>query len=75
MARLRGESEEAILAAAACVRPEPSKGSSAGAGFYFIGEALRRNGDRRARRYLRKAIAEAPLSPRAWLRYLQSLLL
>jgi len=44
-------------------------------GLYFIGEGLRRNRDPRARSYLRRALAAWPLSPRAWIRYLQSLLL
>jgi glycosyltransferase involved in cell wall biosynthesis len=72
-ARMRGEPEDAILAEAATVARVPSKASPA-PGLYFIGEALRRNGDRRARKYLRQAIAARPLSPRAWLRYAQSLL-
>jgi hypothetical protein len=42
---------------------------------YFIGEALRRNRDPRARRYLRSAIATWPLAPRAWVRMIQSLLI
>jgi glycosyltransferase involved in cell wall biosynthesis len=74
-ARLRGDSEETILAEAASIRPGPSRPSDSAGGFYFIGETLRRNGDRRARRYLRRALAAAPLSPRTWLRYLQSVLL
>jgi hypothetical protein len=41
-------------------------------GYYFIGEALRRRGDRRARRYLTQAIRQAPASPRAYVRWLQS---
>jgi len=41
-------------------------------GYYFIGEALRRRGDRRARRYLTQAMCQAPASPRAYVRWLQS---
>ncbi|HEX6085689.1 MAG TPA: glycosyltransferase [Thermoanaerobaculia bacterium] len=72
--RQRGRSEEAILAAAAAVRPVRAGASRRrhAAGLYFIGEALRRNGDPRARRYLRESLAAWPLSPRAWLRFLQS---
>lgn len=75
-ARQRGESEEGILARAATItrvsgRPIASRGN----GLYFIGEALRRNGDRRARRYLRLSIAAWPWSMRAWIRYFQSLVL
>ena len=72
--RQRGQSDETVLAEAAQV--EPVRGTASrrtrAAGLYFIGEALRRNGDPRARRYLREAIAAWPLSPRAWLRLLQS---
>jgi glycosyltransferase involved in cell wall biosynthesis len=75
-ARHRGESEAAIVARAAAVRRVSRKAaSSRGNGLYFIGEALRRNGDRRARRYLRQSLAARPLSVRAWVRYLQSLVL
>jgi len=72
-ARLRGESDAAIVAQAASIRPprRPSRYRRAG-GFYFIGEALRQNGDARARRYFREAIAASPLYWRAWLRYAQS---
>jgi glycosyltransferase involved in cell wall biosynthesis len=75
-ARQRGESDASILARAAAItrvsrRPIAIRGN----GLYFIGEALRRNGDRRARRYLRQAIAAWPLSMRAWIRYFQSLVL
>jgi len=75
-ARQRGESEAGILERAAAVRRVPRKAvSSRGNGLYFIGEALRRNGDRRARRYLRQSIAAWPFSVRAWVRYVQSLVL
>jgi hypothetical protein len=74
-ARRRGETDDAIVAAAAEVRPVRGGASrrTRAAGLYFIGEALRRNGDVRARRYLVRALAAWPLSPRAWLRLLQSL--
>jgi glycosyltransferase involved in cell wall biosynthesis len=72
-ARLRGGGDAAIVARAAAIRPrrDASRYRRA-AGFYFIGEALRRNGDIRARRYFRHAIATSPLYWRAWLRYAQS---
>jgi GT2 family glycosyltransferase len=74
-ARLRGESDDAIVAEAAAIRPVQSRGWCRRArGLYFIGEALRRNGDGRARKYLAASIRACPLSPRAWLRYLQALL-
>jgi len=74
-ARSRGESEEDILAEAARIGPSPRQTKSSRArGLYFIGEALRRNGDVRARRYLGQAIAASPFDVRAWIRYAQSLL-
>lgn len=73
-ARHRSAAEEPFLAAAAKIGRSTAKRNPA-PGLYFIGEALRRNRDPRARRYLREAIAAAPLSPRAWLRLLQSFIL
>jgi glycosyltransferase involved in cell wall biosynthesis len=74
LARLRGESEASILEEAARIDPVRSRSQRARTdGYYFIGEALRRNGDVRARRYLRQSIAAWPFSIRAWIRYLQSL--
>lgn len=70
-ARQRGEPEEAILAAARAIGKTTGSANPA-PGLYFIGEALRRNGDPRARRYFREAIAASPLSLRAWLRLMQS---
>ncbi len=73
-ARVRGESEEAILARAAAIGKAQRPKSAQGAGFYFIGEALRRAGNTRAaRRYLRQAVAAQPFLLRAWIRWLQSL--
>jgi len=75
-ARQRGESEAAILASAAAMSLAPSRAlSRRGNGLYFIGEALRRNGDRRARRYLLRSIGAWPFSIRAWIRLGQSLVL
>jgi hypothetical protein len=71
-ARLRGAPEDAILAEAAVIGRVRKK-TSPGPGLYLIGEALRRNGDPRARAYLRGAIAAQPLSLRAWIRWVQSL--
>ena len=74
LARLRSASEEAILEEAARLQPVRKRSRRARAGgLYFIGEALRRNGDVRARRYLREALTAWPFSIRSWLRYLQSL--
>jgi glycosyltransferase involved in cell wall biosynthesis len=75
-ARQRGEPEVGILERAAAVRRVSRKAvSSRGNGLYFIGEALRRNRDARARRYLRQSIGAWPFSLRAWVRYFQSLVL
>lgn len=76
-ARQRGESDDEFLAAAALVRPVRARAGRRhrASGLYFIGEALRRNRDPRARRYLRRAVAAWPLSARAWIRLLQSLLI
>jgi GT2 family glycosyltransferase len=75
-ARQRGESDAAILHQAAAIGRAPLRAISRnGRGLYFIGEALRRNGDRRARRYLLRAVAAWPFSPRAWVRLAQSLVL
>jgi glycosyltransferase involved in cell wall biosynthesis len=74
LARLRGESEVLILEEAARIRSVKRRSRRAQSdGFYFIGEALRRNGDSRARLYLRQSIAAWAFSIRAWIRYLQSL--
>jgi glycosyltransferase involved in cell wall biosynthesis len=74
--RQRGEPEAPILAQAAAVQRVPGRPSrrNRAAGLYFIGEALRRGRDPRARHYLRRAIAEWPPYPYAWLRLLQSLM-
>lgn len=73
-ARQRGESDEALLAQAAAIGKSAAR-PNLGASLYFIGEALRRNGDPRARRYFRQAVAESPRSLRAWARLLQSFML
>lgn len=76
-ARRHGRSEAAVLAAAAAVRPACRAPTSRlrAAGLYFVGEALRRNRDPRARSYLLRAMKTWPLSPRTWVRILQALLL
>lgn len=73
-ARRAGDPEEPILARAASVTPVPTASARTHAsGLYFIGEALRRNGDARARRYLLEAARSRPLDARAWVRWIQSL--
>ena len=73
-ARRNGESDEAIVARAAEIGRATGTMRRA-PGLYFIGEALRRNGDARARKYFQAAIAESPLYFRAWVRLFQSLIL
>jgi glycosyltransferase involved in cell wall biosynthesis len=73
LARQRGESDAKIVARAAAIRPSPGDRKDPSSGLYFIGEALRRNGDPRARDYFRRAIAARPLLPRAWIRWVQTL--
>ena len=73
-ARSRGEPEAPILEQAATIL-RPTGRSNPAPGLYFIAEALRRNGDRRARKYFRAAITASPLFVRAWVRLLQSVIL
>lgn len=74
--RRHGASEEAILAAASMNRRAEQRavggGRSAAAGNYFIGECLRRNGDRRSVDYLGRSVLHWPLSVRHWIRLLQA---
>lgn len=87
IARSQGCSEAEPLLRASAVRPDrrplwrcgPSGWIDAlsrrGDGAYFIGEALRRRGDIRCRRYLLQALQVAPWRLRSWLRLGLSLLL
>ncbi|HEX3110693.1 MAG TPA: glycosyltransferase [Thermoanaerobaculia bacterium] len=72
-ARQRGQPEEAILEEARKVTRSTGKQRSNAGGFYFIGEALRRNRDPRAVTYLRRSVSTAPLSLKAWFRLGQAL--
>ena len=85
-ARSRGESEAPWIGAAALIRPAvasattPTSGwqrvprwdQRAGEGAYFIGECLRRRGDRRCMGYFLEAIRSAPWLAKAWLRLVQA---
>jgi len=75
--RLAGKSDEPALEAAARILPEPQgtgdKDSRRADWLYFIGEGLRRNGDRRALRYFREALSENHFHVKAWLRLIQTL--
>lgn len=72
--RREGSSEREVLERACALRPGGSAHASrrmAGA-HYFIGEALRRNGDRRCLRYLGRAVRSHPLHAAGWVRLLQA---
>lgn len=72
--RQAGEPEAPVLEAAGRIWPERRPSAAARAGWlYFIGEGLRRNGDRRAVHYFREALRENPLAGRIWFRLLQTL--
>ncbi|HVG22695.1 MAG TPA: hypothetical protein VND45_00955, partial [Thermoanaerobaculia bacterium] len=75
LARASGESDATHVTRAAAIVPQrrARSGRAEADGLYFIGEALRRRGDVRARRYLRRAIAARPIHLRAWIRWGQSL--
>jgi glycosyltransferase involved in cell wall biosynthesis len=73
-ARQRGESDAPTLAAAEKIGRVQSRGlCRRSRGLYFIGEALRRNGDARAAKYLFQSAVRCPLLLRAWLRWLQAI--
>lgn len=73
-ARQVGGDETPLLAEAATLRParngNPKARQAAAAGNYFIGSCLKARGDRRANKYLWRAIRNNPLMVRAWLRLL-----
>jgi glycosyltransferase involved in cell wall biosynthesis len=74
IARQSGRSDADIVARAAMITRAPRSAFRRRAnGLYFIGEALRRKGDPRARGYLRQSVESWPLSIRTWIRFLQSL--
>jgi len=74
LARVRGESDAPIIAEAARIRPGRRRFCARARGLYFVGEALRRNGDARARKYLARAVRSCPLHVKAWIRLAQTLL-
>jgi GT2 family glycosyltransferase len=72
--RQAGQSEAEVLELASGLRP---RGSAHGArriaaANYFIGEALRRNEDRRCLGYLGRAVRLRPFHAGGWLRFLQA---
>ena len=84
-ARWHGECEAPWLAQAHLIRPQPGAAEPLqgrrwpdprrAEGAYFIGERLRRNGDRRCHRYLLQALVEAPWLAKTWARLLQAAVL
>ena len=81
LARWRGEDETPFLEKAFEIRPKPAAGkkqksiAKRSAGYYFIGETLRKNRDPRCRGYLLNAIAIQPWNIKTWVRLVQSLFL
>ncbi|HUO84139.1 MAG TPA: glycosyltransferase family 2 protein [Thermoanaerobaculia bacterium] len=74
--RQKGKDDAEILAAAERVTRQPpshSRRRLLAEGNYFIGSTLLRNGDRRCRRYLRRAVELDPLYVRGWIRLAESL--
>jgi glycosyltransferase involved in cell wall biosynthesis len=72
-ARGRGEDDAEFVRQAAAVQVVRDKTACGEArGLYAIGEALRRRGDMRARRYLRRAMTRCPFLVKVWVRYAQS---
>ena len=72
--RVRGLPQDDLLQQAQRIRPlvnAPMPASLKAKGLYFIGEQLRRNGDRRAATYLLEALKLSPASIKVWLRLLQ----
>ncbi len=75
LARRQGQPEAPILAKAREIRPGTGPQVKRTNGYYFIGEALRRNRNPACRRYLWRAIQFDPCYFRAYYRWVQSLLL
>lgn len=75
LARAQHQSDAPYLKEAEAIGRAVRGRRSRAAGFYFVGEALRRNRDPRSTVYLRRALSAGPFSLRTWLRYLQSLVL
>ena len=72
--RARGQSDADVLARAAAIQPDPVRATLRAQRArisYFVGEGLRKNGDRRAMRYLVDAVRQGPLKLKHWVRLLQ----
>ena len=76
--RKRGHTDDPVLEQAAAIRPAngeriaPARRQQS-SGYYFIGEALRRQGNPKCRDYLKAAIKASPFSARSWYRLAQSM--
>jgi glycosyltransferase involved in cell wall biosynthesis len=71
--RQEGHSEIEVIREAGELRPGATAGeASRAAAYYFIGEALRRNRDRRSIGYFRKSLALKALDGRTWVRLAQA---
>ena len=75
--RLAGLSDQPAVNAAALIRPGGSLGGGTShgtwRGCYFMGECLRRNGNREAAlRYLSRAVRENPMHLKSWVRLFQA---
>lgn len=79
VARRSGDDETPLLERAAAIRSKPARARASAfdqrraEGAYFIAESLRRNGDRRCRRYFREALRHGFWKPRIWARSLMSI--
>ncbi len=78
-ARQMRKDESPWLERASAIRPDPhatpERKRPSASGYYFVGEALRRNGNAACRPYFLSALKSAPFTPRSYVRLLQSLLL
>ncbi len=81
LARCKGEDETSFLEKAMSIRPGKDAGNGhltassrrqLAAGYYFVGEALRRNGDGRCRKYFMQALCKHPNGLRSWVRLAQA---
>jgi glycosyltransferase involved in cell wall biosynthesis len=71
--RSAGRSDAAILEKAKNIRPSTRRRSSSADALYFIGEVLRRNGNRSSTHYFLRAIRSGPFHLKSWVRLGQSL--
>lgn len=78
VARMKTEPEASVLEKAAQLRPSRQKNhykrKNLEPGYYFIGEGLRRNGNKKARKYFIKAIRDNIFSFRSYIRLAQMFL-